>query len=92
MIDPELCQERAGLRMAEFSDTGADVCLTSCMACSHRLARVAQPGQVRHCLEYVFNIFVDYAQIESNTQAMWEGDAGQINLIRLVQSGKAHAE
>lgn len=92
MIDPELCQERAALRMAEFSDTGADVCLTSCMACSLRLARVAQPGQVRHCLEYVFNIFVDYAQIEKNTQAMWEGDAGQINLTRLVQSGKTHAE
>ncbi len=92
MIDPDLCAERAGLRMAEFSDTGADVCVTSCMSCAHRLARVGQTGQVHHLLEYVFNIPVDYAQIEKNTHEMWEGDAGQLNLSRLVQAGKVHAE
>lgn len=85
MIDPDLCSARARRRMAEFSESGADTCVTSCMACSQRLARVSQPSQVRHCLEYVFNIQVDYAQIERNTQAMWEGSQGEINTQRLWQ-------
>ena len=88
MVDPDLCSNRAQRRMAEFTDSGADTCVTSCMACSHRLARVAEPGQVRHCLEYVFNIQLDYAQIERNTNKMWEGSQGEINIQRLVQ---AHA-
>jgi len=50
------------------------------------LARVSQPQQVRHCLEYVFDIRVDYAQVERNTHAMWEEDQGKINIQRLAQA------
>jgi len=84
MVDPDLCTTRAQQRMAEFSETGADTCMTSCMACAHRLARVSRPGQVRHCLEAVFGIQVDYAQVEANARAMWEGSQGEINLQRLA--------
>jgi Fe-S oxidoreductase len=86
MVDPGLCTQRARRRMAEYSDSGADICVTSCMACSHRLANVAEPDQVRHCLELVFDIQVDYAQVESNTHQMWEGSQGEINLQRLAQA------
>lgn len=92
MIDPDLCAERAQIRMAEFTDTGADVCITSCMACAHRLGRASEPGKVRHCLEYIFNIPVDYEQVEKNTYAMWQGEAGQLNLTRLLQAGDSHVE
>jgi Fe-S oxidoreductase len=85
MVDPDLCSARARRRMAEFSAAGADVCITSCMACYHRLGGVSQLGQVRHCLEFVFDVRVDYEQIERNTQAMWEGSQGEINLLRLAQ-------
>jgi fumarate reductase (CoM/CoB) subunit B len=86
MVDPEMCSSRALRRMAEFSESGADICVTSCMACSHRLARVSEPDQVRHCLEYVFNIRVDYAQVERNTRLMWEGSQGEINIQRLARA------
>ena len=83
MIDPDLCSAHAQRRLEEFSASGADTCMTSCMSCSHRLARAAQPGQVRHCLEMVFDIQVDYAQIERNTRLMWEGIQGELNIQRL---------
>ncbi len=86
MIDPDLCTGRAQRRMAEFAQTGADTCVTSCMACAQRLARTGQPGQVRHCLEYIFDVRVDYAQVEANTHAMWEGVTGEINQARLSQA------
>lgn len=86
MIDPELSGQRAERRMAEFADSGADRCVTACMACSHRLARSAAEGEVVNCLELVFNQPVDYAQIAANTRAMWEGDWGEYNLYRLSQA------
>jgi Fe-S oxidoreductase len=58
-VDPDLCPGRASCRLAEFSASGADACVTSCMACAHRLARAGVPGQVRHCQEYVFGLAVD---------------------------------
>ncbi len=92
MIDPELCSNRALARMAEYAESGADTCVTSCMACAHRLARASQPGQVRHCLEYVLNVQVDYAQVEQNAHAMWEGSRGEINLQRLAQTNIVEAK
>ena len=89
MIDPDLCNVRAGRRLAEFAGSGADVCVTSCMSCAHRLARAgdaAVPGEVRHCLEYVFDARIDYARIAANTRGMWEGSQGQLNLERLADA------
>jgi len=87
MINPDLCTTRAERRLKEFSASGADICITSCMACAHRLQRPGGADQVRHCLEYLFDIQVDYGQIERNIDAMWEGDQGEINLERLAQTG-----
>jgi Fe-S oxidoreductase len=83
-IDPKLSSARAQRRLKEFADSSADACVTSCMACSHRLARGGAAGHVRHCLEYVFGITVDYAQVARNTRLMWEGPQGRINTQRIA--------
>ncbi len=86
MIEPEICHERAQRRLNEFYQSGADACVTSCMACAHRLARASRPNETIHCLELVFNVRVDYTQIEANVQAMWQGEQGEINRQRLSQA------
>jgi Fe-S oxidoreductase len=91
-VDPDLCAGRAARRLAELSVSGADACVTSCMACAHRLARAGSPGQVRHCLEYVFGIPADYAQVERNTQQMWEGPQGEVNRERLANARPIQVE
>ena len=90
MIEPEICQSRAQRRMSEFYQSGANICVTGCMACAHRLARASRPNEVIHCLELVFNVRVDYAQIEANVNAMWEGEQGEINQRRIAQASKVH--
>jgi fumarate reductase (CoM/CoB) subunit B len=86
MIDPELCTFRAQERLKEFDDTGADICITACMACAHRLSRSADSGHVMHLLELVFGIPVDYSHVQANTTAMWEGEWGTYNQYRLSQA------
>ncbi|MBN1538341.1 MAG: (Fe-S)-binding protein [Anaerolineales bacterium] len=86
IIDPDLCEERARIRMKEWEDTNTEKCVTSCMACAHRLGRASQPGNVIHVLEIIFNIKVNYAQIDRNAQAIWEGEQGEINIARLNQA------
>jgi fumarate reductase (CoM/CoB) subunit B len=89
MIDPDLCTRRADRRLAEFSASRADICVTSCVACAYRLARGGQPGQtgqVRHCLELVFGQQVDYDQVEQRAHALWESAQGEINRERLAQA------
>jgi fumarate reductase (CoM/CoB) subunit B len=83
-VDPDLCSTRAERRLAEFSASGAGACVTGCMACSHRLARAGEAGRIRHCLEVVFDIQVDYARVAHNTHRMWEGSQGEVNLERLA--------
>jgi hypothetical protein len=53
------------------------------MACSRRLSPLAQQGQIRHCLELVFDIQVDHAQIARNQKTLWQGERGELNLDRL---------
>ncbi len=85
-VAPELAKQRARTRVAEFSATGADRCVTACMACAHRLARTSSEDDVVHCLELVFGISVDYAQLAANIQAMWNGEWGEYNRYRLSQA------
>jgi Fe-S oxidoreductase len=85
-VAPKLAEQRARKRVAEFSDTGADRCVTACMSCAHRLARVSSEGNIVHCLELVFGIPVDYSQLAANIQSMWKGEWGEYNLSRLSQA------
>jgi fumarate reductase (CoM/CoB) subunit B len=94
MIDPDLCSRRAQDWLKEFAETGADTCVTACMSCAHRLSRAVKPGSddpvVTHLLELVFGIRVDYSQVHANTEAMWQGRQGEINLERLSQARALH--
>lgn len=86
MIDPELCTQRAEARLAEFYDVDADMCVTYCMSCAHRLSRAAGPGKVRHLLELAFNQSLDYTQIQHRSEAMWQDQWGEYNIHRLENS------
>ena len=86
LVDPDLCLSRTRTRVDEFDRSGASCMVTSCMACSRRLSPLAQNGQVRHCLELVFNIQVDHAQIARNQKTMWQGKRGELNLGRLEKA------
>lgn len=86
LIDPDLCLSRTRRRVDEFDHSGASCMVTSCMACSRRLSPLAQKGQVRHCLELVFNLQIDYQQIARNQEAMWQGEWGELNLDRLEKA------
>lgn len=73
-VAPAVGLERAQQRVDEFKQSGADCVVTSCMACSRRFSRVAQPGQVRHCLELIFGIQIDYEKIAHNLATMWSDE------------------
>jgi Fe-S oxidoreductase len=83
---PELCRQRAEWRMAEVCATGADLCVTYCMACAKRLASAGAPMRVIHCLELVFDLPQDYEALDLRLQAMWEGEAGARNEARLEEA------
>lgn len=85
-IDPALCARRSRRRIEEFEKTGAICMVTSCMACSRRLSEAARQRQVRHVLELVFGIAVDYGRTNRNREAMWQGEAGELNEFRLANA------
>lgn len=86
MIDPELCQQRAQIRLHEFTASGAERMVTGCMSCAHRLARADTDVPLAHFLELAFGIPVDYSSIQANLESMWEGTLGELNHTRLSQS------
>jgi fumarate reductase (CoM/CoB) subunit B len=88
LIDPAYCFRQAEVRVAEFHQVSAVRCLTYCMACALALSAAA-PGKVRHILELVFNLPVDYAEIQRRSEAVWQGEPGKVNLKRLADSAPA---
>jgi Fe-S oxidoreductase len=86
MVDRELYHRRTRKRAGEFQDTGAEVCVTYCMACCYTLWGAARPGRVRHVLELPFNRLIDHAQFAARLEAMWQGEWGEYNIYRLGHS------
>ena len=86
MIDSEICHKRAERRLEEFHETGADQCVTSCMACAFRLARAAEPDSVRNILELYFQMEVDYRKVNDRVNGMWLGEWGIYNKRRLLDA------
>ena len=86
LVDMDLCLSRTRRRVDEFERSEASCMVTSCMACSRRLSALVQNGQVRHCLELVFNQQIQYEKIARNQEAMWKGEWGALNLDRLEQA------
>jgi len=85
IADPASCFRQAEVRMAEFRQVSAARCITYCMTCALTLSAAA-PDKVRHILELVFNLPVDYAEIQRRSGAMWQGEPGRVNLKRLADS------
>jgi fumarate reductase (CoM/CoB) subunit B len=85
ITDPPVCSRQAEVRMADFRQVAVDLCVTSCVTCALTLFAVA-PGKVRHILELVFNLPVDYAEIQCRSEAMWQGEPGKVNFKRLAES------
>ncbi len=84
LLDRELCAERARVRWEEFDQTGADQCVTACMACAYRLQRARPGNQVVHLLELAFGIRIDYEEVAARVHWMWEGEWGEYNRARLA--------
>jgi Fe-S oxidoreductase len=83
MFDPTLHDVRAERRVAEFEQTGAQLCATYCMSSCSTLHRGSATGKMRHVLELVFGRQVDHAAYQQRVQAMWEGEWGAYNSYRL---------
>jgi fumarate reductase (CoM/CoB) subunit B len=83
LFSPDICERRAAIRMIEQDECGADVCVTTCLACSHRLNRSGEQGRAVHLLELVFGESVNYDEVATRSRQMWEGEWGTYNLQRL---------
>ncbi|MFH0728697.1 MAG: (Fe-S)-binding protein [Pseudomonadota bacterium] len=90
LIDPEICDDRADNRMQEVSETGADICVTYCMACAHRLAVKSDQHEVLHILEVLMGHRVDHEQFNEKANAMWQEELGEKNADRLNGSELMH--
>ncbi|SEA30157.1 Fe-S oxidoreductase [Desulfuromusa kysingii] len=90
LVDPKMCERRASIRMGELHASGAELCVTTCLACGHRLNRSGEQNRAVHLLELVFNEAVNYDDITFRSRQMWEGEWGAYNMQRLngVQSAK----
>jgi fumarate reductase (CoM/CoB) subunit B len=83
LIDPEICDARADKRMVEVSETGADICVTYCMACAHRLAGKSDQSDVLHILELLLDLRVGHHEFDEKAGAMWHEELGERNFDRL---------
>jgi fumarate reductase (CoM/CoB) subunit B len=84
-VDPEVCDCRAEKRLEEMADTGANLCVTYCMSCAHRLT--GRPGrEIRHILELLIESPVDHEEYDEKSAAMWEEENGEENFYRLQTS------
>jgi fumarate reductase (CoM/CoB) subunit B len=90
LIDPEICDGRADKRIKEVSETGADMCVTYCMSCAHRLAAKSDKNNVLHILEVLMGHRVDHDQFNEKACAMWEEELGEKNFDRLGGSELMH--
>lgn len=71
-VDPELCESRAQARIGEFETTGAECLVTACASCAQLLSAHAPSGKVRHYLELVFGVRVDWDEVERRLEALGE--------------------
>ncbi|MGV8084269.1 MAG: (Fe-S)-binding protein [Coriobacteriia bacterium] len=64
-VDSKVCETAANRRIADARASGADRLVTACASCCHRLAGGADPGEIAHYLELVFDTPVDWDDVNS---------------------------
>jgi len=72
-VDPDLSRARAQTRVDEFHASGADLMVTACVNCSHRLGAAAQ-GDVLHYLELVFGTRIDWIDVDAKLARLFDTD------------------
>jgi Fe-S oxidoreductase len=88
-LSPELADERAQTRLAEFQQSGAQTLVTGCMTCAQRLSASGGGEHVVHILELTLGKRVDRERIQAQEERMWEGGQGEANLQRLAEQEPA---
>ncbi len=86
ITDPDLADEAARMRFSEVKQSGADLCVTTCMACAYHLNAGSGQSRFVHLLELAFGIRFDYAGAKTRSQAAWEGEWGAYNRARLAEA------
>lgn len=56
----DVCVERRSRRLEEFNACGADCMVTSCISCSNSILRANSQAPVRHYLELLFDVPIDW--------------------------------
>ena len=67
--DVSVCEARRARRMAEFRECGADCLVTACTSCANSMLRCDAGAPVRHYLELVFGIEIDWPALRRASAA-----------------------
>ncbi len=67
----DFCEYRRLMRLAEVDGAGADMCLSTCFSCVNSMQRSIREIPVRHYLEPVFEVKVDWPAVYASVDALY---------------------
>ena len=67
----DYCEYRRLMRLAEVDDAGADMCLSTCFSCVNSMQRSIREIPVRHYLEPIFGVEVDWPAVYASVDALY---------------------
>ena len=67
----DFCEYRRLMRLAEVDAAGADMCLSTCFSCVNSMQRSIREIPVRHYLEPVFGVKVDWPAVYASVDALY---------------------
>ena len=67
----DYCEYRRLMRLAEVDDAGADMCLSTCFSCVNSMQRSIREIPVRHYLEPIFGVKVDWPAVYASVDALY---------------------
>ncbi len=67
----DFCEYRRLMRLAEVDDAGADMCLSTCFSCVNSMQRSIREIPVRHYLEPIFGVKVDWPAVYASVDALY---------------------
>lgn len=68
---PDYCEYRRNQRLAEMDSIDADVLISTCFSCVNSMQRGDASKPVRHYLELLFDIDIDWAKVYGGVDAMY---------------------
>ncbi len=67
----DYCEYRRLMRLAEVDDAGAGMCLSTCFSCVNSMQRSIREIPVRHYLEPIFGVKVDWPAVYASVDALY---------------------